>query len=104
MSAPVHGGWAVRQMVGTFILGAVAILASIFAVALHWPWPWWAWVLVGAPCVIGGILMLWRERKPPELQATGSDKKAATASGDRSVALDTNFGIISTGDDTTIER
>ena len=91
-------------MMGTFILGAVAILASIFAVALRWPWPWWAWVLVGAPCVISGILMIWRDRKPHGLHSVGSEKEGATASGERSVALNTNYGIVSTGDNTTIER
>jgi hypothetical protein len=91
-------------MVGTFIIGAVAVLASIFAVALRWPWPWWAWVVVGALCIIGGILMIWRDRKPRKLQSAGSGKEGATASGDRSVALSTNYGIVSTGDNTTIEQ
>lgn len=91
-------------MVGTFILGAVAVVVSILAVALHWPWSWWVWIVVGAPCVVGGILMIWRDKKPPELQPTGSEKNVTTASGDRSVAVNTNFGIVSTGDDTTIER
>ena len=91
-------------MIGTFILGAVAILASIFAVALRWPWPWWAWVLVAAPCVIGGILMIWRDRTPHGQHSAGSEKEGVTASGDRSVALNANYGIVATGDDTTIER
>lgn len=91
-------------MVGTFILGILAILASVFAVALRWPWPWWAWVLIGVPCVIGGILMICCDRKPQELQSAGSEKEVATASGDRSVALNANYGIVSTGDNTTIER
>jgi hypothetical protein len=98
------GGVTVRQMVGSFILGIVAIVASILAVALHWPWSWWVWVVVVAPCVVGGILMIWRDRKSPELQRNGSEKNVATASGDRSVALNNNFGIVSTGDDVTIER
>lgn len=93
-----------RQMVGTFILGLVAILASVFAVALHWPWHWWVWIVVGVPCAVGGILMVWRDRKSPELQSTDSEKNVAIASGDRSVALNTNFGIVATGDDTIIER
>lgn len=91
-------------MIGTFILAVVAIVASILAVALHWPWSWWVWVLVGAPCVLGGILMIWRERKPSESQPTDSEKSVATALGDRSVAVNNNSGIISTGDNTTIER
>jgi hypothetical protein len=94
----------VRQMVGTFILSVAAILASIFAVALRWPWSWWAWVLIGVPCIIGGILMICRDRKSRELQPTASAKEVTTASGDRSVALNANYGIVSTGDNTTIER
>lgn len=91
-------------MAGTFILGAIAIVVSILAVALHWPWSWWVWVVVSAPCVVGGVLMIWRDQKPSELQPTGSEKNVATASGHRSVAVNTNLGIVSTGDDTTIER
>ena len=47
--------------------------------------------------------MIWRDGKSSELQSD-ADKGATTASGDRSVALNTNYGIVSTGDDTTIER
>jgi membrane protein implicated in regulation of membrane protease activity len=91
-------------MVGTYVLGAVAILVSIFAVALHWPWPWWVWVLISAPCVVSGILMIWRDGKSSELRSPDTEKGSVTAAGDRSVALNTNYGIVSTGDDTTIER
>jgi hypothetical protein len=93
-----------RQMIGSFILGVIAIVASILAVALHWPWSWWVWVLLGVPCVISGILMIRHGRKQSELPSTGSGKSVVTASGDRSVALNNNLGIISTGDDTTVER
>jgi hypothetical protein len=94
----------VRQMIGTLLLGVVGIVASILAIALDWPWPWWVWVLLGASCAIGGILMLWRDRKPSEFQTSGSKKNVAVASARRSVAVNNNPGIISTGDDTTIER
>ena len=114
MTQPIHmvsyrellytWGDMMRQKVGALALGLVGILASIFAVALHWPWPWWAWVLVSALCVIGGILTIWRDGKSNELQSAAAGKEAANASGDRSVALNTNYGIVSTGDDTTIER
>lgn len=93
-----------RQMVGSFILGVVAIVASILAIALRWPWSWWVWVVVGAPCAAGGILMIWHDRKTPELQRAGPEKNVVTASGDRSVALHNNFGIVSTGDDVIIEQ
>jgi hypothetical protein len=98
-----YTGVAVRQMIGTFILGVVAILVSIFAVALHWPWPWWAWLSVLTPCVIGGILMMWRSQKSHKLRPSGSERNIATASGNRSIALNNNSGIVSTGDDTTVE-
>jgi len=94
----------VRQMIGTFVLGVVAIVASILAVALRWPWPWWVLVLVGALCVTGGTLMIWRERKLSQVQSSGSAKSVATARGERSVAVNKNVGIISTGDNTTIDR
>lgn len=93
----------VRQMIGSFILGVVAIAVAILAVALQWPWPWWAWTLVVVPCVIGGILMISRHQKSSGLRSE-SDKNVAIALGDRSVALNKNSGIVSTGDNTTIER
>lgn len=92
-----------RQMIGTFIVGVVAIVASILAIALHWPWPWWAWVVIILPCLIGGILMILRERERFESRPPGS-QDAVTASGERSVIVNTNTGIVATGDDTTIER
>jgi hypothetical protein len=93
-----------RQMIGTFILGVASLLASIFAVALHWPWTWWVWVLLGVLCMISGILIIWRDGNSSELPSAGAGKEAVTASGDRSVVLNTNYGIVSTGDDTTIDR
>ncbi len=93
-----------RQMIGSFILGVVAITVAVLAVALQWPWPWWAWIVIGVPCVIGGILMIWRDRKSHGLQESRSGKNVVTASGARSVALNNNSGIVSTGDNTTIER
>ena len=64
-----------RQIVGTFILGAVAILASMLTSALHWPWPWWVLGLIGALCLVAGILMTWRDRKRlQEIRSTGDRK------------------------------
>jgi membrane protein implicated in regulation of membrane protease activity len=97
------GGTVVRQ-IGAFILAVIAIVATILAVALKWPWPWWAWVLLGTPCVIGGVLMIWRERKPSESHSARAKKNIARASGERSIAVNRNSGIIATGDNTTIER
>ena len=93
-----------RQMIGTVIFAVAAIVVAVLAVALHWPWSWWVWILIAVPCAVAGVLMLWPEQKSPESQSAGSGKTVVTAKGKRSVAVNKNSGIISTGDDATIER
>lgn len=93
-----------RQMLGTFLLGIAGIAATVFAIAADWPWRWWAWAAVAVPSLIGGVLMIWRDRKPDRSASPRSGDGGVTASGERSVALETNLGIVSTGDDATIER
>jgi tetratricopeptide (TPR) repeat protein len=79
-----------RQAIGTLILGAVGILATVLSVALDWPWPWWTWALLSALCVACGVLMAWRSTK-----TTGFGEPRPIASGNMSVAINTNYGTVS---------
>jgi MFS family permease len=52
-----------RASLGAFLIGFVAILATILAAALRWPWPWWAFAIIGILSLIAGVFMLKREQK-----------------------------------------
>jgi MFS family permease len=61
--SPYEGDMIVRASLGAFLIGFVAIVATILAAALHWPWPWWAFAIIGILSLIAGVFMLRPEQK-----------------------------------------